>query len=96
MPTGWALFPSHHPAFRLPRLPADLLRANCWNERTRTECLTNCWNERTRTDESPFMAYPIVPAFAQFPNEAAIIGDLLGGYSQLEIDLMHCVHMVRG
>lgn len=29
-------------------------------------------------------------AFAAFPQEAAVIGSILGGYTDLEIDLMHC------
>jgi hypothetical protein len=37
----------------------------------------------------------IMPAFADFPNEAEIIGRLLAGYTNLEIGLMNCVQMVR-
>ena len=36
----------------------------------------------------------ILPAF-KFHKEAAIIGRLLAGYAELEIDLMHCVSVVR-
>jgi hypothetical protein len=35
-------------------------------------------------------------AFTAFPNEAAIIGKLLGGYTDLELDLMHCVRAANG
>jgi hypothetical protein len=38
----------------------------------------------------------ILPTFAQFPNESAIIGRLLAGYSILEIDLLNCVQMATG
>ena len=34
-------------------------------------------------------------AFAKFHDEAAIIGRLLAGYADLEIDLMHCAQVVR-
>jgi hypothetical protein len=37
----------------------------------------------------------IMPAFASFPDEAASIGRLLAGYTNLEIGLMHCVQIVR-
>jgi hypothetical protein len=37
----------------------------------------------------------IIPAFRDFPNEARVIGNLLAGYTNLEIDLMHCVQIVR-
>jgi hypothetical protein len=37
----------------------------------------------------------ILLPFDRFPKEAAIIGRLLAGYSTLELDLMHCVSMVR-
>jgi hypothetical protein len=36
-----------------------------------------------------------LPVFDKFPNEAAIIGRLLAGYSKLEISLLHCAHVVR-
>lgn len=36
-----------------------------------------------------------MPVFHKFPEEAAIIGRLLAGYSELEIGLMHCVQDVR-
>ena len=38
----------------------------------------------------------VMPAFLRFPNEAAIIGRLLAGYAELEIDLLHCVSVARG
>jgi hypothetical protein len=38
----------------------------------------------------------IMPAFANFPHEAEIIGRLLAGYTNLEIGLMNCVQVVRG
>jgi hypothetical protein len=34
-------------------------------------------------------------AFRRYPKEAAIIGRLLAGYADLEIDLMHCTQVVR-
>jgi hypothetical protein len=34
-------------------------------------------------------------AFRRYPKEAEIIGRLLAGYADLEITLMHCVHVVR-
>jgi hypothetical protein len=37
----------------------------------------------------------VMPAFHTFPNEAAIIGRLLAGYAELEIDLLHCVSVAR-
>jgi hypothetical protein len=37
----------------------------------------------------------VMPAFQRFPDEAAIIGRLLAGYAELEIDLLHCVSQVR-
>jgi hypothetical protein len=37
----------------------------------------------------------IIPAFRDFPNEARIIANLLAGYTNLEIDLIHRVQMVR-
>lgn len=38
----------------------------------------------------------ILRAFQNFPNEAALIGRMLAGYADLEIDLMHCAKSVRG
>lgn len=38
----------------------------------------------------------IVEAFVKFPEEAAIIGRLLAGYTWLEIAMMQCVQVVRG
>lgn len=38
----------------------------------------------------------ILRAFQDFPNEAALIGRMLAGYADLEIDLMHCAKAVRG
>ena len=35
-------------------------------------------------------------AFADFPNDASLIGRMLAGYTDLELDLMHCVRAVRG
>lgn len=37
----------------------------------------------------------IIEAFFKFTNEAALIGRMLAGYAELEIDLMHCVQVVR-
>jgi uncharacterized caspase-like protein len=37
----------------------------------------------------------VMPAFHTFPNEAAIIGRLLAGYAELEIDPLHCVSVAR-
>jgi len=37
----------------------------------------------------------LMPAFRIFPEEAEIIGRLLAGYTELEIDLMDCVHVAR-
>jgi hypothetical protein len=37
----------------------------------------------------------IMPAFADFPAEAEIIGRLLAGYTNLEVGLMNCVQVVR-
>src|SRR6266700_7980111 len=37
----------------------------------------------------------ILRAFLMFPNEAALIGRMLAGYADLEIDLMHCAKAVR-
>lgn len=34
-------------------------------------------------------------AFNRYPEEAKIIGRLLAGYADLEIQLMHCAHVVR-
>ena len=34
-------------------------------------------------------------AFRRYPKEAEIIGRLLAGYADLEITLMHCVHVIR-
>src|ERR1035437_6990718 len=34
-------------------------------------------------------------AFADFPTEAALIGRILAGYTDVEIDLMHCVKSAR-
>ena len=36
-----------------------------------------------------------MPAFADFPAEAEIIGRLLAGYTNLEVGLMNCVQVVR-
>jgi hypothetical protein len=38
----------------------------------------------------------ILRAFQDFPNEAALIGCMLAGYADLEIDLMNCANAVRG
>lgn len=35
-------------------------------------------------------------AFAAFPNEAAIIGRILAGYTDLELDLLNCVKSATG
>jgi hypothetical protein len=37
----------------------------------------------------------VMPAFRRFPEEASIIGRLLAGYAELEIDLLHCVSVAR-
>lgn len=37
----------------------------------------------------------ILRAFQDFPNEAALVGRMLAGYADLEIDLMHCAKAVR-
>ncbi len=37
----------------------------------------------------------VMPAFRKFTLEAAIIGRLLAGYAELEIDLLHCVALAR-
>lgn len=37
----------------------------------------------------------ILPAFLNYPAEAAIIGRLLAGYADLEIGMLHCVSVVR-
>ncbi|MGA7750481.1 MAG: hypothetical protein WCA63_10070 [Gallionella sp.] len=37
----------------------------------------------------------ISKAFADFPDEAALIGRILAGYTDLEIDLMNCVKSAR-
>jgi hypothetical protein len=37
----------------------------------------------------------VMPAFRRFPEEAAVIGRLLAGYAELEIDLLHCVSVAR-
>src|SRR5262249_7168200 len=36
----------------------------------------------------------VMPAFQKFRGEAAIIGRLLAGYAELEIDLLNCVSEV--
>ena len=38
---------------------------------------------------------PILRAFLNFPNEAALIGRMLAGYADLELDLMNCVKAVQ-
>ncbi len=38
----------------------------------------------------------ILRAFDDFPAEAALIGRMLAGYADIEIDLMHCAKAVRG
>lgn len=38
---------------------------------------------------------PILSSFLKFTDEAALIGRMLAGYADLEIDLMHCVQVVR-
>jgi len=37
----------------------------------------------------------VLEAFLRFPDEASLIGRMLAGYADLEIDLMHCVQVVR-
>jgi len=37
----------------------------------------------------------VMPAFHRFQSEAAIIGRLLAGYAELEIDLLNCVSQAR-
>jgi|SRR5271154_4660112 len=41
------------------------------------------------------MVRTIMPAFQKFPPEARIIGDLLTGYTDLELSLLNCVQVVR-
>ena len=41
------------------------------------------------------MARTIMPAFQKFAAEARIIGNLLTGYTDLEVDLLHCAQVVR-
>src|SRR5690242_15429696 len=41
------------------------------------------------------MSRPILAPFLTFPDEAAIIGCLLAGYTTLEVGLLHCVQVVR-
>ena len=38
----------------------------------------------------------VLRAFADYPVEAALIGRMLAGYADLEIDLMNCAKAVRG
>lgn len=38
----------------------------------------------------------ILDAFHQFPAELTLVGRMLAGYADLEIDLMHCAKEVRG
>lgn len=38
----------------------------------------------------------VLRAFADYPAEAALIGRMLAGYADLEIDLMNCAKAVRG
>jgi hypothetical protein len=38
----------------------------------------------------------IMPAFHSYPNEAAVIGRMLAGYGELEVDLCQCVGAVLG
>lgn len=38
----------------------------------------------------------VLRSFQDFPAEAALIGRMLAGYADLEIDLMHCAKAVRG
>lgn len=38
---------------------------------------------------------PILSAFLKFTSEATLIGGMLAGYADLEIDLTHCVQVVR-
>lgn len=42
------------------------------------------------------MPRSILQPFKKFPNEGAIVGRLLAGYSNIEVGLMHCVQMARG
>lgn len=37
----------------------------------------------------------ISKAFRDFPEEAALVGRMLAGYTDLELDLMHCVQSAR-
>jgi hypothetical protein len=39
---------------------------------------------------------PILQGFQRYPEEGALIGRMLIGYADLEIDLMHCAKSVRG
>lgn len=38
---------------------------------------------------------PLLTAFIAFPQEAQLIGRLVAGYTEIELDLMHCVRAVR-
>ena len=37
----------------------------------------------------------VAGAFSRFPDEAVLIGRILGGYTDLEVDLMNCVRTAR-
>ncbi len=37
----------------------------------------------------------VLQAFARYPNEGKLVGELLARYSDLEIFMMHCVQVVR-
>jgi hypothetical protein len=41
------------------------------------------------------MPESVLPPFLKFKGEAAIVGRLLAGYTNLEVGLMHCVSVVR-
>jgi hypothetical protein len=42
------------------------------------------------------MTETIIPAFRDAPAEATVVGRLLSGYSELELEMMQCVHLVSG
>jgi hypothetical protein len=42
------------------------------------------------------MTETIIPAFKDAPNEALLVGRLLSGYSELELEMWNTVHLVTG
>lgn len=41
------------------------------------------------------MPRTILPCFLRYPNEGTIIRNLLAGYTDLEVGLLHCIQVVR-